>query len=149
MKNEIRVLRIRSLIANKEMLVEAARRDMAGWGEWTYHYDARNAIIDEEIQALLKEMESCEPEPKSGPQSVEPEAGTTIVKAGQERVMLLGRDEGPHAHRAGWAWLQEVTVYENKKDGSIMTLASVELDDGRTIEVLQEDVARPTYQAPG
>jgi hypothetical protein len=138
--NETRDLRVRSLIADKEMMVAAAHRDMATFGEWRCHYDARCSQINVEILRLLKEMEADRPEP---------EAGRVSVECERERVMLLGRYDGPHAHKPGWAWLLRLRTMTRGTHGDVLSVAEVELDDGRDIEVLQGDVVRQQHYASG
>ena len=48
-------LRIRSLIADKEMVTAQANLDLARGGEWRCDYAAWHGQIDAEIQQLLKQ----------------------------------------------------------------------------------------------
>lgn len=56
MKHEIAILKIRSLIADKEMVIAQANHDLARFGAWQFDYSAQNGQIDAEIQELLDEM---------------------------------------------------------------------------------------------
>lgn len=47
-------LRVRSLIADKEMITAQANLDLARSGEWRCDYAAWHGQIDAEIQELLK-----------------------------------------------------------------------------------------------
>lgn len=52
---DILILRIRSLIADKEMVTAQANHDLARFGEWRFDYSAQNDLINAEINALLEE----------------------------------------------------------------------------------------------
>lgn len=53
--SELVSLRIRSLIADKEMVTAQANLDLARGGEWRCDYAAWHGQIDAEIQELLKQ----------------------------------------------------------------------------------------------
>lgn len=53
--NGLLALRIRSLIADKEMIVASANRDIAQYGEWRTDYNAWHAQTDIELQSLFAE----------------------------------------------------------------------------------------------
>ena len=48
-------LRIRSLIADKEMIIASANRDITQYGEWRTDYNAWHAQTDRELQSLFSE----------------------------------------------------------------------------------------------
>jgi hypothetical protein len=48
-------LKIRSLIADKEMIVASANRDITQYGEWRTDYNAWHMQTESELQALLSE----------------------------------------------------------------------------------------------
>ena len=50
---ELTFLRIRSLIADKEMVTAQANHDLAIGGEWRMDYAAWHGTLDAEIQRLL------------------------------------------------------------------------------------------------
>lgn len=50
---ELTFLRIRSLIADKEMVTAQANHDLAIGGEWQMDYAGWHKTLDEEIQRLL------------------------------------------------------------------------------------------------
>ena len=49
------MLRIRSLISDKEMVTAQANLDLARSGEWLFDYAAWHGQIDAEIKELLKQ----------------------------------------------------------------------------------------------
>ena len=53
---EITVLKIQSLIADKEMATATANRDLARCGDWTGDYALLHEQINEEIKKLLSEV---------------------------------------------------------------------------------------------
>lgn len=60
MTEELRLLKIRSLISQKEMITAEANMDLARRGEWSCNYAEWHRQIDEEISKLFdagKEVE--------------------------------------------------------------------------------------------
>ena len=53
---DLLALQIRSLIADKEMVTATANLDLARGGEWRCDYQAWHGQIDNEINALLSEV---------------------------------------------------------------------------------------------
>ena len=61
--NDLLALRIRSLIADKEMVTATANLDLVRGGEWRCDYQAWHGKIDTEINALLSEANSQADQP--------------------------------------------------------------------------------------
>jgi len=59
-KQEILLLHIRKLIADKEMVTATANYDLARGGEWRSDYSAWHGQIDAEIEVALKALEDGE-----------------------------------------------------------------------------------------
>jgi hypothetical protein len=57
--NELLVLKIRSLIADKEMVTAQANRDMTCGDGWRTDYAAWHGQLDAEIQSLLDQASSA------------------------------------------------------------------------------------------
>ena len=60
MKYEIALLKIRSLISDKEMVIAQANHDLARFGAWQFDYSSQNVLIDHDIQDLLDAMEKTD-----------------------------------------------------------------------------------------
>lgn len=54
---EIKLLKIRSLISDKEMVTAIANKDTTRGGEWLGDYCAWHAEIDRQINGLINEIE--------------------------------------------------------------------------------------------
>jgi hypothetical protein len=62
--NELLVLKIRSLVADKEMVTAQANRDMTCGDGWRTDYAAWHGQLDAEIQSLLDQASSKHNETK-------------------------------------------------------------------------------------
>jgi len=63
---ELTILKIRSLIADKEMIVASANRDLTCYGEWRTDYNAWHEQTDAEIQVLFSQANTPAHPPKVG-----------------------------------------------------------------------------------
>ena len=61
--DDITYLKIRSLIADKEMVTATANMNLSRGGEWLCDYSAWHAHIDQQIETLL-ERQAKQPQPK-------------------------------------------------------------------------------------
>jgi len=59
--DDIVYLKIRSLIADKEMATAIANMNIAHNGEWLGDYPAWHAQIDQQIQALFEQLAQPQP----------------------------------------------------------------------------------------
>ena len=64
--NDITYLKIRSLIADKEMVTATANMNLSRGGEWLCDYSAWHAQIDQRIETLLEEQgKQNQPQPQT------------------------------------------------------------------------------------